>query len=228
MVMHPLRHFVSAPDGTNDALILRDIEDQIGSYAESLTSEAKLAFLAVLSRYLYFKQWVVPDYSVGEALASTQMEADTTPETADIWDIMLTLEGISKENALGLLQFIAVAENHCEKAGKPAGRTCHCRDESAAVIDPGRAWLLRLPKEQFTMPLFSFGQQVQSQDREIRGRIVGMEFALDGSEQARYISPGWHYQVANEVRASSSPNKRRVYVDSLPESELIISCGGYK
>ncbi len=64
-----ISELVSAPDGTNDALILRDIEDQIGSYAESLTSEDKLAFLAVLSRYLYFKQWVVPDYSVGEGIA---------------------------------------------------------------------------------------------------------------------------------------------------------------
>ncbi len=76
--MHPLGYFASAPDGTNDALILRDIEDQIGSYSESLTTEDKLAFLPVLSRYLYFKQWVVPDYSIGEALADTQMADDPT------------------------------------------------------------------------------------------------------------------------------------------------------
>ena len=61
-MVHPLRAFVSAPNGTNDALILADIEDQIGSYAENLTSEDKSAFLAVLSRYLYFFPWVEPDY----------------------------------------------------------------------------------------------------------------------------------------------------------------------
>ena len=40
-MVHPLRAFVSATDSTNDALILADIEDQIGSYAENLTSEDK-------------------------------------------------------------------------------------------------------------------------------------------------------------------------------------------
>jgi hypothetical protein len=146
--MHRLSHFASAPDGTRDTLIRSDIQDQIGSEAENLTSEDKLAFLAVLSRYLYFRQWVVPDYSIGQAIADTQMEADTRLDAEEafydtqpdsqgtIWDILLTLEGISNENALGLLQFIASAEQQSEKAGRPAASTCHCRSESAAVIDP--------------------------------------------------------------------------------------------
>ena len=213
--MHPLEYFASAPDGTNDALILRDIEDQIGSYAENLSSEGKLAFLAVLSRYLYFKQWVVPDYEIGQAIADSQIEAsttpdtlaairDTTPETDVIWDILLTLEGISLENALGLLQFIAVTEKHCYFAGRPAARTCfNCTpdqlvladSESASVIDPGNAWLLLLPKDKFTMPQFSFGQSVQSRSRETIGRIIGMEFAPSGCSLAYQISPGWHYVI---------------------------------
>ena len=41
--MHPLGYFASAPDGTTDALIRSDIEDQIGSKAEKLSSEDKLA-----------------------------------------------------------------------------------------------------------------------------------------------------------------------------------------
>ena len=116
-MVHPLRDFVSATDGTNDALILRDIEDQIGSYAENLTTEDKSAFLAVLSRYLYFLQWVEPNYSIGAAITDTMLLIDTTqdsddeititpPEKEEIWDILLTLEGISTEGALGLLQFI--------------------------------------------------------------------------------------------------------------------------
>lgn len=52
-MMYPLKHFVSAADGTNDAFILEDIEDQIGSNAEKLTLKERLAFLTVLSRYVY-------------------------------------------------------------------------------------------------------------------------------------------------------------------------------
>lgn len=77
--MHPLGYFASAPDGTLDALILHYVEDQIGSIAEKLTSSDKLAFLAVQSKYLYFKQCVVPDYSIGQGFADTQMFYDTTP-----------------------------------------------------------------------------------------------------------------------------------------------------
>ena len=55
---HPLKHFVSAVDGTNDAFILDDIEDQIGSHAEKLTLKDRLAFLTVLSRYVYVQQWI--------------------------------------------------------------------------------------------------------------------------------------------------------------------------
>ncbi len=240
--MHPLGYFASAPDGTNDALILRDIEDKIGSYSESLTSEAKLAFLAVLSRYLYFKQWVVPDYSIGEALADTQMEAstridaeealaNTTPGTqGTIWDIMLTLEGISYANALGLLQFITQAEQKSHRARTPAASTCfNCipdqlvsiPSESASVIDPGRAWLLRLPKDGFTMPLFSFGQPVRSLSRSASGRIIGMEFVPFGSH---YISCGWRYVMA----MTPQPDFRNWgnSVDSFPEADLLITCGG--
>lgn len=41
--MHPLGYFASAPNGPRDALIPRDIEAQIGSEAEKLSSEDKLA-----------------------------------------------------------------------------------------------------------------------------------------------------------------------------------------
>ena len=242
--MHPLSYFASAPDGTNDALILRDIEDQIGSEAENLTSEDKLAFLAVLSRYLYFKQCVVPGYEIGQAIADTQIFADTTPDTLaairdtapdpeEIWDILLTLEGISLENALGLLQFITVTAQQSSEAGRPAAKTCfNCTpdqlvladSESASVIDPGCAWLLLLPKDGFTMPKFSFGQSVQSRSRETIGRIIGMEFAPSGCSLAYQISPGWHYLIA----VTEHPNSLnwRDEVDAVPEADLIIACGG--
>lgn len=116
-MMHPLKHFVSAADSTNDAFILDDIEDQIGSNAEKLTRKDRLAFLCVLSRYVYVQQWINSNYSIGEAIVSTQLAADTTldfeeeinnatPDPEEIWDILLTLEGISTQSAFGLLQFI--------------------------------------------------------------------------------------------------------------------------
>lgn len=116
-MVHPLSYFVSAPDGTDDALIRSDLEDQIGSYAENLTREDKSAFLAVLSRYSYFLQWVEPGYSIGAAITDTMLFYDTTqdsddeiantpPEKEEIWDILFTLEGISTESATQLLQFI--------------------------------------------------------------------------------------------------------------------------
>ena len=114
---HPLKSFVSAADGTNDAIILEDIEDQIGSKAEKLTLKDRLAFLTVLSRYVYVQQWINSDYSIGGAIASIQLATATmpefeeeitnaTPDPAEIWDILLSLEGISTQSAFGLLQFI--------------------------------------------------------------------------------------------------------------------------
>jgi hypothetical protein len=66
---------------------------------------------------LYFLQWVEPDYSIGGAITDTMLFYDTTqdsdeeranatPAKEEIWDILLTLEGISTESAFGLLQFI--------------------------------------------------------------------------------------------------------------------------
>lgn len=115
-MMYPLKHFVSAADGTNDAFILEDIEDQIGSNAEKLTLKDRLAFLTVLSRYVYVQQWINSDYSIKQAIALAQLAADTAPDLEEvtnatldpeeIWDILLTLEGISTQSAFGLLQFI--------------------------------------------------------------------------------------------------------------------------
>ena len=143
---------------------------------------------------------------------------------------MLTLEGISNENALALLQFITITEKHCHRARTPAASTCfNCipdqlvsiPSESASVIDPGRAWLLRLPKDGFTMPLFSFGQPVRSLSRSASGRIIGMEFVPDGSH---YISCGWRYVIA----MTPKPDFRNWgnEVDSFPEADLIRTCGG--
>ncbi len=96
--------------------------------------------------------------------------------------------------------------------------------QQLAVIDPGSAWLLPIPKDGFTMPKFSFGQKVMSRSRETCGRIIGMEFAPDGSTLAYQISPGWHYVI--EVTARPSSKKWRDEVDSLPEADLIIISGG--
>ena len=96
--------------------------------------------------------------------------------------------------------------------------------QQLAVIDPGNAWLLPIPLEGFTMPKFSFGQKVMSQSRETCGRIIGISFAPAGSTLAYQISPGWHYLIA--VTEHTKSKNRRDSVSSVPESDLIINCGG--
>ncbi len=93
--------------------------------------------------------------------------------------------------------------------------------QQLAVIDPGSAWLLPIPKDSFTMPKFSFGQKVMSQSRETCGRIIGMEFVTFGSH---YISCGWRYVIA----MTKQPDFRNWgnEVDSFPEADLIIACEG--
>lgn len=91
--------------------------------------------------------------------------------------------------------------------------------QELAVIDPGFAWLLPLPKNSFTVPKFRFGQRVQSLSRGTSGQIIGMEFAPSGSECARQIAFGWHYVIdLGAYRHDESP--WREDQDLLPESDL--------
>lgn len=96
--------------------------------------------------------------------------------------------------------------------------------QQLAVIDPGSVWLLPIPKDNFTMPNFSFGQKVMSRSLETYGRIIGMEFAPDGSTLAYQISPGWHYLVA--VTENSQSLNWRDEVHAVPEVDLIMISGG--
>ena len=85
------------------------------------------------------------------------------------------------------------------------------------------AWFLPLPKEQFTMPMFSFGQTVRLRSRSASVRIIGMEFVPFGSH---YISCCWRYVIA----LTEPPDFRNWgnSVDSFPEVDLLKTCGGYK
>lgn len=100
--MHPLGYFASAPDGTFDAAILSSLVSRYGSYLERLNSEQKLALRAILSYYLFYKLKIVKDYSVTDAIT------DAMPEytEASIRNVIATLEGISSNNAEGLIKFL--------------------------------------------------------------------------------------------------------------------------
>ena len=100
--MHPLGYFASAPDGNPDAAILDEIVSCYGDYLEKLDSEQKLALRAVLSFYLFYKLKYVSDYSISDVVI------DAMPEfsAASISKILLALEGISTNNAEGLLKFL--------------------------------------------------------------------------------------------------------------------------
>ena len=70
--------------------------------------------------------------------ADTRLDAeealyDTTPGTqGTIWDILLTLKGISNENALGLLQFIIQQQG--QLSGMPSVVTCcNCKELSLSI-----------------------------------------------------------------------------------------------
>lgn len=83
LIVHPLGYFASAPNGTKDAAILSAIVSRYGDY-------------------LFYKLNVVSDYSISNAII------DAIPEVtqASISNVISTLEGISSDNAEGLLKFL--------------------------------------------------------------------------------------------------------------------------
>ena len=100
--MHPLGYFASAPSGNPDAAILDEMVSRYGDYLERLDSEQKLALRAVLSFYLFYKLKYYSDYSVNDTIIDAMPECTQ----ASISTIISTLEGISSDNAEGLLKFL--------------------------------------------------------------------------------------------------------------------------
>ena len=100
--MHPLGYFASALDGTTDAAILSELVSHHGPYLERLSIEAKLALRAVLSYYVFYKLRYARGFTIEKAVT----EAMPQYTKASILTTILTLEGISTENAEGLIKFI--------------------------------------------------------------------------------------------------------------------------
>ncbi len=115
--MHPLGYFASAPDGTPDAAILKEMVSRYGDYLERLDSEQKLALRAVLSYYLFYKLKYKSKYSVSDAI----IDAMPLCTKVSIHNLMTTLEGISNDSAEGLILFLT--SQRIERAavlGEPA------------------------------------------------------------------------------------------------------------
>lgn len=106
--MHPLGYFASAPDGTPDAAILSEMVSRYGDYLERLDSEQKLALRAVLSYYLFYKLKYASKYTISDAIIDAMPECTA----ASISKIILTVEGISSENAEGLLKFLSEQQTY--------------------------------------------------------------------------------------------------------------------
>ena len=100
--MHPLGYFATAPDDTRDASVLGDVVSHHGPYLERLSTEGKLALRAVLSYYVFYKLRYASNYSVEEAVT----EAMPSYTKASILTTIVTLEGISTDNAERIIQFI--------------------------------------------------------------------------------------------------------------------------
>lgn len=132
--MHPLGYFVSAPSGTADAAILDEMISRYGDYLEKLDSEQKLALRAVLSFYLLYKLKYVSGYSISDVVI------DAMPEfsAASISKILLALEGISTNNAEGLLKFLTDQRSELATAfGKaaPYDQMHPMKSQKVAVVE---------------------------------------------------------------------------------------------
>ena len=132
--MYPLGHFASAPNGTLDAAILSAIVSRYGDYLERLDSEQKLALRAVLSYYLFYKLKVVSDYSVSDAII------DALPECTQvsISNVISTLEGISSDNAEGLIKFLTAQRSELRAVlgeATPHSHTDPLKSQKLAVVD---------------------------------------------------------------------------------------------
>ena len=132
--MHPLGYFASAKNGTNDAAILSVMVSRYGDYLERLDSEQKLALRAVLSYYLFYKLKVVSDYSVSDA------NIDALPEStqASISKVISTLEGISSNNAEGLLKFLTEQRSELAAVLGEAAPHSHInpiKSQKLAIVD---------------------------------------------------------------------------------------------
>jgi len=132
--MHPLGYFASAKNGTTDAAILSAIVSRYGDYLERLDSEQKLALRAVLSYYLFYKLKVASDYSVSDAII------DAIPECTQVSvsNVISTLEGISSDNAEGLIKFLTAQRSELAALlgeAAPHSHTDPLKSQKIAVVD---------------------------------------------------------------------------------------------
>lgn len=99
-MQQPLSRFANVLSGTQDAQIISEIEWRYGSYLEKLTREDKLALRAVLSKYIYYNEFL-DNYLISDAIT------DTIPDLeAGICSVMITLEKISTRSAEMLIKFV--------------------------------------------------------------------------------------------------------------------------
>lgn len=132
--MHPLGYFTSAPSGNPDAAILDEMVSRYGDYLERLDSEQKLALRAVLSFYLFYKLKYYSDYSVNDAI----IDAMPKCTQVSISTIISTLEGISSENAEGLLKFLTDQRSDLALAGgkaAPHSRIDPMKSQKVALVE---------------------------------------------------------------------------------------------
>ncbi len=121
-------------DGTFDAAILSSLVSRYGSYLERLNSEQKLALRAILSYYLFYKLKYVSDYSVTDAITDAMPECTE----ASIRNVILTLEGISSNNAEGLIKFLT--DQRSDRAellatAAPHSHTSPIHSQKLAMVD---------------------------------------------------------------------------------------------
>lgn len=102
--MESLNYFASTLGGTKDARIFKDLSRQYGSRLENLDVETKLAIMAVLSKYIYFKEFHIKEYLMVDAIA----EVLPLYHNERICNVLMGLQGLSARSCEILIKFIAI------------------------------------------------------------------------------------------------------------------------
>lgn len=89
----------------NCSPLLMRLKAEHGLDLELLSAADRLALQAVLSRYVYYQQCLIDEYTIADAIT------DTVPDMEDsICTFILSIEGISAQTAQKLIEFISAGQ----------------------------------------------------------------------------------------------------------------------
>jgi VIT1/CCC1 family predicted Fe2+/Mn2+ transporter len=89
-------------ENINCSPLLLRLKAEHGLDLELLSAVDRLALVAVLSRYVYYQQCLIEEYTIADAIT------DTIPDMEDnICTVFLAIEGISAQTAQELIKLLS-------------------------------------------------------------------------------------------------------------------------